>query len=405
MTERKKRWKKRNFSVVLVIAVFVIALILFLKFNYSTGKSIFAYEGVELKVDSTYPDYEKVIFTSAKAGISKELSIIFDNDSSTTKIKPVLAYSSPSKTYTGETLSFLIHVKENERALRYDWIVLNKGDLGMIVRYTDFAGSSSSTGTLSLEDSITYTQQQITLTKSGNDYINNNAEIFGVSGYKIKASLEDNKFALYISWNSGTTSLFPRIKLANGGWIVFLQDTYILNGDNLILPNNKATLDSLGSVYSATGTTNQINDDGIVWLYDRATSGINHVWGIRTSSGTICNFSATRGPALLIVKSNYLICVPQTSKSVGSATYMDIGNAQISYLTNCLQICSGKSCGIFSACNCGTCSSGKFCSNGQCITYCKGNGFSCSNSNECCSKHCIQVTRGIWIKRTYSECG
>lgn len=289
---------------------------------------------VEFSSDGgTNPQFEYVTFTSARAGTAgqKKLTVVYDNNTASTGILPVLAHTT---VVSGVTTNGIIHVLENESGTRNDWYVVNAQDLGTIVSYDSFDPGNGQTGTLGITDVITGQSQSITLTNTTGNYINTAAAISGGTGYRVIVQGNGTvaNATLQISWNSGTTALFPRIKLASGGWIALAQETNTANAtSNLLLPNGKTALDTTGTNFVA-GNNNETIVNGVDWLDTNNTAG-NKIWGINTSSGTVCNFNVTRGPALLIFEPKKyndasqgdFICIPQ---STTASTALSIADAQ-----------------------------------------------------------------------------
>jgi hypothetical protein len=255
-----------------------------------------------------------VTFTSARAGSAGEqkLMYVYDNNTAIDATQPLLAHSTqPSANGKG-----IIHVLEGENAVLNDWIVVNQGDAGTILQVDslDDKGDGLS-GTVTLSDVITGESQTITLTNGVGGYTAL-VNAWGGTGYTVSVPAAWD--TVNITWNSaGTKTLFPRIKLANGGWLAFLTQTTIPNSTYVILPDGVTTLSASGSLIAED--TNFVAGDGIDWGIDNSTTGtfVNISQG---TSSTDCNFNATLGPALLYIEpkkwddstyGNY-ICIPLT---------------------------------------------------------------------------------------------
>jgi len=268
----------------------------------------------KIKVDTDNNQYAYVTFTSARAGTTGEQRLIYayDNATSASLVAPLLAHKTVSSNGQG-----VIHVVEGESALENDWIVINQGDAGTILEVSDISIDSGTSGTVTFEDVITGASQTITLTNSSNVYTKSGVNFFGGNGYTI--STPGAGTSVNITWNSGATAVFPRIKLKDGGWIAFLASTNVSNDTSIILPNGLTTLSTLGDGGRVNGSLSKIVN-GINWTY--AGSGVNNsnttINGIATPT---CSFNVTMGPAILFMEpmkwndasNGNLICVPMTT--------------------------------------------------------------------------------------------
>jgi hypothetical protein len=281
------------------------------------------------------PQFLYLTLTSSRAGTEKKIPIVFDNNTATTAIQPLLAHLNPSTNGRG-----VIHVLESENARLNDWIVVNSGDAGTILQVDDMSTGNGNVGYVSLSDALTgQSYGQISLTNTSSLYASTSTTINGGTGYVIEMNQAGNW--TNITWNSATTALFPRIKLASGGWIALLQDTTFANATNLLLPNAKTTIDTgAQTVYGNPTSDTAYVDDGVAWIDTNATATplgnmtalYGHIWGVNTSSGSWCNFNVTKGPALLLFEpkkysdSSYgtFVCIPEG----GSTTAMAITDEQ-----------------------------------------------------------------------------
>jgi len=259
-----------------------------------------------------------VTFTSAKAGSAgeKKLQYVYDNDTTTVLVKPLLAWSNQPSSANGQGI---IHVLEGENSKLNDWIVVNSGDFGTVLLVESLDGTSdAATGKVSFRDVITGEKQDFTLTNGTAGYTASGT-ISGGYGYTITAGYAWNY--VNITWNTaGTKALFPRIKLANGGWMAFLTSTTVVNGTTVILPDGLTTLAVGGTLL--TNSTNSYVPNGITWS---VASGLNAGSTVNLTVNGIasptCNFNITSGPAILYVEpmkyadTTYgnFICVPLTT--------------------------------------------------------------------------------------------
>ncbi len=276
----------------------------------------------KIVVSTNDNDQAFVTFTSARAGTAGEqkLTYVYDNNTASDTVQPLLAHSTqPSSNGKG-----IIHVYEGENAKLDDWVILNAGDAGTILEVEDISIDSATSGTVTLTDVITGTSQIITLANSTTTegYSKSGVNMFGGTGYTIRAN--DAGSLVNITWSAdvaGATdvkTLFPRIKLANGGWLSFLTQTSVLNGTFVILPDGLTTLATTGTNVSDISSA-MVN--GINWTIKGTAADTKfNVTGINNSK-TECNFNTTKGPALLFVEpkkwddSEYgdFICMPLTT--------------------------------------------------------------------------------------------
>jgi hypothetical protein len=237
-----------------------------------------------------------VTFTSARSGSKGEQKImyVYDNNTLSSAVQPLLAHSTqPSSNAKG-----IIHVLEGENARVGDWIVVNQGDAGTILEVTSMDNKDATSGTVTLTDVITGESQVLTVTNdTASCFTNTNVNAWGGTGYTISVNAAST--LMNISWSgSGTKSVFPRIKLANGGWLSFLTQTAITNYTNVILPDAQATLSTTSSNFSTDRTTYM--PAGINWT-TKDIVGVPTIVGINNTN-TYCNFNSTLGPALLYLE-------------------------------------------------------------------------------------------------------
>lgn len=309
----------------------------------------------KIAINTNDADLGYVAFTSARAGSAGEQKIqyVYDNNTASTAVQPLLAHSTnPSSNGKG-----IIHVLEGENAVQGDWIVVNSGDAGTILEVTDLTSNTTdTTGTVTLTDAIcaqaglTGCEQKVTVDFSGITYSKTAVNMFGGTGYNVY--MNGAGTLVNITWNSGAVALYPRIKLASGGWMAFLTAKNITN-QTVILPNGKTTLDTTGTNHlsSSTGAWPiNVNDDGVVWLFGNRTAdnttlyfyGVN---GTQTgTSNTECNFNLTKGPAILYFEpkkwddstyGNY-ICMPLTTTgtteiAIGDPVFNGTNSGYVTY--------------------------------------------------------------------------
>ena len=270
----------------------------------------------KVKVETDNNQYAYVTFTSARAGTKGEqrLTYVYDNDTAADAVSPQLAHQTISSVNKGR-----IHVLEGENALPNDWIIVNQGDAGTILNVDDITIDSSTSGTVTFSDAITGDSQKITLTNASSGsvgYQKTGVNFFGGNGYIITAN--EIGTTVNITWGSVRT-LFPRIKMKDGGWIALLAETALKNETAVILPDGQTTLSTSASATINETTALQYNANGIQW---GVSDGYNRVQNISNSGIAGCNFNSSKGPAILVIEpkkwndGSYgdFICVPMVTQ-------------------------------------------------------------------------------------------
>jgi hypothetical protein len=281
----------------------------------------------KIKVATDNNQYAYVTFTSARASTvgEKQLTYAYDNDTSSTSVQPLLAKSTLSAGAKGQ-----IHVLEGENALLNDWIVVNQGDNGAILQVDDISVNSATEGSVTFSDAITGDSTKVTLTSGGTKsvYTRTGVNLAGGIGYNV--TLNNNTNEVTVRWSAANvTTVFPRIKLKDGGWIALLKEQ-VLGGYNastvglekFIFPDGQTTLDTSGTNID-TLTTNLTYVNGILWGRSATAAGSANYSLLQniTAGGALCNFNVTMGPAILYIEpkkwndntaGNY-ICVPMTT--------------------------------------------------------------------------------------------
>ena len=284
----------------------------------------------KIVIDTDDNQYAYVTFTSARAGSAGEqkLTYVYDNNTASTAVSPKLAHDAVSSDGKG-----YIHVLEGSNAREDDWIIINQGDAGTILEVDTISIDTSTSGSVTFVDAITGSSQSITLTNSSNVYRKTGVNMFGGTGYTVEVNGAGT--TVNITWSSaGTRTLFPRIKLADGGWLAFLTDTVVGNGTAVIFPDGQTSLTTSGQTVQEDDKTGSYIVNGINWTVQNSSGDIE-VYGVDTDGdGTLeCNFNATYGPAVLFIEpkkwddSSYgnFICVPLTTTGT---TEIAIGDPQ-----------------------------------------------------------------------------
>ncbi|VVB78480.1 Uncharacterised protein [uncultured archaeon] len=264
-------------------------------------------------VETDNNQYGYVTFTSARGGAAgeKKLAYVYDNDTNSASVQPQLAHQALAANKGN------IHVLEGESALVNDWIVVNQGDSGTILNVDDISIDTATSGTVTFSDVITGDSQKITLTNSSGVYTKTGVNFFGGTGYTV--SVPNAGTSVNITWSgAGITTLFPRIKLKDGGWIAFLEETTLANNTGVIFPDGQTNMPATAGA-TILNTTVNAYANGITWGV-RASGANAIVQNISSASGG-CNFNATKGPAILYLEPKKwndgsfgdFICIPLTT--------------------------------------------------------------------------------------------
>jgi len=238
-----------------------------------------------------------VTFESARASEELKFAYAHDNTTATTSVQPLLAYDSTEVDGKG-----FIHVLEGENAKEGDLIVINQGDMGTILKVDDISTDvDETTGTVEFTDVLTGEDIEQTLTNGTGGFSLASATLGGGTGYSIWAQGEGSSGTVNITWDGTTaTTLFPRIKLKDGGWIALLTETTVANATAVVLPNGITTITTDGTKVS-NETPYQVIE-GINWT-KRNSAGSVVIDGIGASTNDgACNFNSTNGPAVLFIE-------------------------------------------------------------------------------------------------------
>ncbi len=283
----------------------------------------------KIKVDTDNARFGYLTFTSARASTAGEQKItyVYDNDTDDATVQPLLAHQTIASADKGH-----IHVVEGEKAKEGDWIVVNQGDSGVILEVEDIERDPDAlTIDVTLTDAITGASETKTLSNSTKEGFSKEVSMFGGTGYTIAANRTDNW--INITWDSATaTTVFPRIKLKDGGYLALLTNSTVANATSVILPNGDITLTTTGTKISNETATHK--QGGITWLTEDSVGSVD-IYGI-VSGASVCEFNDSLGPAVLFIEpkkwddSTYgdAICVPLTATS-GSSAEIKIGTPVI----------------------------------------------------------------------------
>jgi hypothetical protein len=266
----------------------------------------------------------KVKFTPAAA--SEEYTLAYardpDNiaDSSLTAVN--LAYDS----------NLNMSSQEGANAKVSEYVILNSNDEGRILRVDFIPAGTGANDAARLTDVITGEAYDFT---TGYNNATTAAKTIGGGEYHLKVANSDSdssKWTINVTWGAGSapgspgtqTTLFPRIKLANGEWLAFLTTTTVSNGTTYQLPGNYLlSTYTTGSTLSITANSSATTTFGNV-VYNvtgGASNGLSGTLADVYFGASRCNFNVTLGPAILVVEEKTLsdsnghaICVPLTTK-------------------------------------------------------------------------------------------
>jgi len=186
-------------------------------------------------IDSDNARNVKVTFTSALAGEAgeKQIYLAHDQDTADDTVTTLLADSS----------NYTIHVKEGEEIMQNEYAVINAGDYGRIIRLTEVpSGAFETTSKIQFEDVVTgKTLFDGGLTVGTDGQANTNID---GNTYQFNVTRNSSTNGVQITWGvsataggvGDVTTLFPRIKLAKGGWMAFMTNASIKNGTTYSLP-------------------------------------------------------------------------------------------------------------------------------------------------------------------------
>jgi len=259
----------------------------------------------------------RVTFTSALAGTSGETTFSFmkDIDSAEGTVTPRVA-NSGNRT---------IHLQENESVKLNEYMVINSGDFGRIVQLTEGPDGNAiaTTDKIQLTDAITgenlLGSSGLSWTMSGNEaYATTNVD---GQPYYFSTDRYDNK-SVQITWGAGAgqgdygtqKTIFPRIKLKNGGWLAFTTVVNVPTGITVSLPGTETlTTYESGVVFDAEG------QGGV-------TGNVN---GTKTGAGianvTVGNLNWTYSHLHEVANTNYTINNDTAYINNGSAYILGVG--------------------------------------------------------------------------------
>ncbi len=281
-----------------------------------------------IRVDTDNNQYGYVTFTSAQSGETgeKKLTFIYDNNTASSTVQPLLA----SGTIDTSLGNFRIHVLEGENALKNDAIVINQGDSGAILKVSSFSNDSTNNiCKVIFTDLITgKALSEISLPKASSAYTSSGLNLVGGTGYTVSADGAcTSTSSVNITWSAGgVRSVFPRIKLKDGGWLALMTSTTVTNATSLLFPDSQSTLTTSGDAGRASRSVEEGGsklNQNINWTYTVADTNTTTIFGISNiaSGGGGCNFNVTNGPAIL-----YLEPKKNNDTTTGSFICVQSGN-------------------------------------------------------------------------------
>lgn len=205
----------------------------------------------------------KVTFTSALAGDSGEKTVYFahDQDTSDSTVTNLLADSS----------NYTLHIKEGDEILQNEYVVINAGDYGRIIRLTEVpSGTLETTSKIQFEDVITgktLFDGGLTVGTDGNASTNIDGNT-----YQFNVTRNTSTNGVQITWGTSASAgnegsvvtIFPRIKLAKGGWIAFLGNVTMQTNETgsaintFSLPGIQTLADYEAGLAWSNGTTSKM---------------------------------------------------------------------------------------------------------------------------------------------------
>ncbi|MFH0831837.1 MAG: hypothetical protein V1886_03155 [archaeon] len=190
-----------------------------------------------IKIETDNSKNAKVTFTSALAGDAGEDTIFFahDDDDTDTAVRMLL----------GDSANKTIHVIEGEDMKINEFMVINAGDYGRIIRLTEVpSGELTSTSKIQFDDAITgknLFEGGLTVGTDGKATTNVDGQTYYFYAYNSTTSGADS---VNVTWGANSaegdvgdaTTMFPRIKLAKGGWIAILKAATATMNHTYVLP-------------------------------------------------------------------------------------------------------------------------------------------------------------------------
>ncbi len=249
----------------------------------------------KIVVDTDNSRNVRATFTDALTGKEHTFNFVHDSDTGESTVTQRFADSS---NYTISGIEGL-NISENE------YVIVNSGDYGRILEF-----SSSMTGEISSTDYITFTDTlsneefKVYVGQNKGRASNNTMNIDGQTYY---VTLWNSTGRAKVTWGSGATydsvgdykSIFPRIKLKNGEWIIFAynpatreqglsdmnsRNANFTNGTVIRLPGEYAKLEDVSSVTLPANSSAAVNASGLLW--GTKVGALNWSFRVSRQSGT-----------------------------------------------------------------------------------------------------------------------
>ena len=321
MAVLKKREEGIKYFIISVFIVLTLFLIYFVSATYITTP----YTSNSCLVNSRdnitiYGDTlgASIKFTSALSNGTGEYTLRYaldsDNTLDTSLVRVNLTY------FAGRKIS----IKEGENAYANDYIIINSGDKGRILRVASIQANTSTNNKVILSDIIT--SETFNFATGLGQAATTNIDGQAYSLFANNTDSTDTNRFVNITWGgAGTTTLFPRIMLNKSEWFAILYETNVTNATVYALPGEYLLSDyETGATLGANLSKGNSKVGVVNWSITNAdangASGL--LTGIDTNNdGTIdCNFNSSFGPAILLLEGQNsvfnasAICIPLTSE-------------------------------------------------------------------------------------------
>ncbi|MEK6825842.1 MAG: hypothetical protein AABY00_03585 [Nanoarchaeota archaeon] len=231
------------------------------------------------------------------------------------------AASTLARTNLAGENNYSISVLEGENLSLNSYVIVNSGDKGRILQLVDLPSATGANDETVFRDVLTSDDFKFVTGMTSN------GSSLNIDGQPYYVMSTGNDGSANITWGSASSAghwgsartLFPRIKLRNGGWFAILANTNITNstytysipGVDSLTTYETGTQFSWGNNTVNTTTVGKVNYN-INWsgiaTGPAAASGIISNLSL---SGVTCNFNASTGPAILIQE-------PKTATGQGS---------------------------------------------------------------------------------------
>lgn len=292
-----------------------------------------------LTIDTDNSIAAKITFTSALAD-GKEYSLNYARDSDQT------ADSSLARVDFSYDNNLNMTNIEGGNAKMQEYLIVNDGDYGMILRVDSIPAGTSTSDKLTLTDVITGEKYEPVV---GDLNTTTAAQTWRGGTYNVKTNPSNADSALWtvnVTWGAGSAAgnpgtqitLYPRIKLANGEWLSFLTQAsipvtpgatstataYSLPGLYTLSDYKAGSALTLANATAASNITASTTFGNVVYNISSgvAVNATSHTLDKVMIGGTACVFNNTMGPAILIqepktvdTSNGHVVCIPLTTSS------------------------------------------------------------------------------------------